>query len=236
MKVLITSGGTKIPIDKVRSITNMSNGTLGSKLAAQALKEGNSVIFLRAEKSKSPMQMTIDFDNTHPDECREKFEEQAAFHKNFSHLFYDYKYVTFEDYQKKLEALISLHKPDIIILAAAVSDYAPETVVDGKIRTGSDLNIALKPLPKVIASVRNWAGQRTFVVGFKLLVGVDEDELINAAKDSIRKNNLDLVCANDLNTLLCGNHQILVVDRLGRATRKMAGEVWDYILKKSCEA
>ena len=31
MKILITSGGTKIPIDLVRPITNMSRGTFGSK-------------------------------------------------------------------------------------------------------------------------------------------------------------------------------------------------------------
>ena len=33
MKILITSGGTKVPIDRVRSITNMSCGTFGSRIA-----------------------------------------------------------------------------------------------------------------------------------------------------------------------------------------------------------
>ena len=33
MKILITSGGTKVPIDRVRSITNMSQGTFGSRIA-----------------------------------------------------------------------------------------------------------------------------------------------------------------------------------------------------------
>ena len=32
MKVLITSGGTKVKMDLVRSITNMSRGTFGSQI------------------------------------------------------------------------------------------------------------------------------------------------------------------------------------------------------------
>ena len=37
MKVLITSGGTKIKSDMVRSITNMSRGTFGSKICESFL-------------------------------------------------------------------------------------------------------------------------------------------------------------------------------------------------------
>ena len=38
MKVLITSGGTKVPIDTVRHIGNMSSGTFGAKIAFQLLE------------------------------------------------------------------------------------------------------------------------------------------------------------------------------------------------------
>ena len=37
MKILVTSGGTKIPIDRVRDITNMSTGTFGSKIAIELI-------------------------------------------------------------------------------------------------------------------------------------------------------------------------------------------------------
>jgi len=60
MKVLITSGGTKVPIDKVRFITNMSSGTFGSRIALEALMTGNDVIFLHAEKSKTPFSGVVD--------------------------------------------------------------------------------------------------------------------------------------------------------------------------------
>lgn len=59
MKIFITSGGTKIPIDKVRNITNMSKGTFGSKIATESLRAGHDVYFYRAEDSKSPTQHVI---------------------------------------------------------------------------------------------------------------------------------------------------------------------------------
>ena len=40
MNILVTSGGTKIPIDRVRSITNMSRGTFGSRIADAFWTEG----------------------------------------------------------------------------------------------------------------------------------------------------------------------------------------------------
>ena len=55
MKILITSGGTKIKIDMVRSITNMSKGTFGSKIATEFLRYDNEhVTFLHAKDSKLP--------------------------------------------------------------------------------------------------------------------------------------------------------------------------------------
>ncbi len=39
MKILITSGGTRVPIDSVRSITNMSKGTYGKNLLVECVNE-----------------------------------------------------------------------------------------------------------------------------------------------------------------------------------------------------
>lgn len=61
MKILVTSGGTKIPIDKVRDITNMSKGTFGSKIATELLKLGHEIIFFKAKNSKSPFKFDYNF-------------------------------------------------------------------------------------------------------------------------------------------------------------------------------
>ena len=60
MKILVTSGGTKIPIDRVRDITNMSKGTFGSKIATELLKLNQEVYFLKAKGSRSPFKVEID--------------------------------------------------------------------------------------------------------------------------------------------------------------------------------
>ena len=38
MRVLLTSGGTRVPIDRVRDIRNMSMGTFGSRIALELLR------------------------------------------------------------------------------------------------------------------------------------------------------------------------------------------------------
>lgn len=188
MKILITSGGTKIPIDKVRSITNMSNGTFGSQISDSfncLQKTFCDIRFLMAKKSKFPKLQTG---------------------------FIPYFYETFWEYKNQLDNLLE-EQPDIIILAAAVSDYEVENYVDGKIRSKDELVIRLKPLPKLISTVREKC-PNSLICGFKLLVNSTEKELLDAAHDSIIKNKVDLVIANDLSTIKdTKNHSMWVVEQ-----------------------
>lgn len=186
---LLTSGGTKIKIDMVRSITNMSKGTFGSKIAHEILENGFDLTFLHAEGSKTPCTAT------NKSSC--KYIQRT--------------YVTFDDYAKCLDEEL-IHKPNIIILAAAVSDYGVENYVDGKIRSGGDLVIRLKPLPKLISMVREKCPM-SVICGFKLLVNSTEKELLDAATKSLVDNKLDLVVGNDLRDIKAGQHKLLVVEK-----------------------
>lgn len=188
MRVLITSGGTKIPIDRVRSITNMSKGTFGSQIADEFLhyERGNTIDFLMAKESKRP-----EYTNS---------RQTLNIHR----------YETFWEYKVKLYQLLKL-KPDIIILAAAVSDYEVENVIDGKIRSSDDMIIKLKPLPKLINLVKETCPD-AILCGFKLLVNSTKEELIAAAEKSIKDNNCDLVIANDLATIKdTKDHSMIIV-------------------------
>ena len=49
MRVLVTAGGTREPIDDARVIANTSTGRLGARLAAAAQAAGHEVLLLRAE-------------------------------------------------------------------------------------------------------------------------------------------------------------------------------------------
>lgn len=199
MKVLITSGGTVVKIDAVRKISNMSRGTFGSKIAdafynstafctdTSGVKECNCDIkFMMAKHSKIP---------TYPEiNC--------------------ITYETFDDYADMLFRQLELFTPDIIVLAAAVSDYGVENYVDGKIRTTDDLVIRLKPLPKLISMVRGLA-PKAVICGFKLLVNSTDDELKQACMDSLIKNDLDIIVGNDLRDIKAGNHRLLLYNKTG---------------------
>lgn len=191
MKVLITSGGTKVKIDMVRSITNMSKGTFGSKIA------DSFAATCRSRNTKCDIKFLMAKDSRYPSNPWTTFIE----------------YVTFDDYKKQLFNIIDNEKPDIIVLAAAVSDYGVSNYVDGKIRSKKSLVIKLTPLPKLISMVRKHAPNAT-ICGFKLLVNSTKEELIMAAKESLIKNKLDLVVGNDLRDIKNDNHILTIVERL----------------------
>lgn len=209
MRILITSGGTKVPIDRVRNITNMSSGTFGSKIAFEALKNGHEVVFVAAEGSKSPMSTTITcyqeggFDIT--DVCR-WYEERSEYIKQYK----EYRYATFDDYQKALKFGILTDHPDVVVLAAAVSDYGVKNYVDGKARSARSLIIQLEPLPKVISMVKQWA-PKVKLIGFKLLVDSTDIELTIAAEKSVKENGCEFVVANDLRDIKEGKHKLAFV-------------------------
>lgn len=232
-KILITSGGTKIKIDRVRSITNMSKGTFGSQIAESFYNDddNNEIIFLGAYDSRKPM-----FFKQKAFLNKERIEKKDGnFYQIGKHKIYAYE--TFEDYEKILFELIKKEKPDIIILSAAVSDYGVENYVDGKIRTTSDdMIIRLKPLPKLISKVRQSA-PNAFIVGFKLLVDSTEDELKEACVYSMNTNKLDMIVGNDLRDIQKNDHTLtlgtwgnenIVFEKFSKSQGKLS----DYLVNK----
>jgi phosphopantothenate-cysteine ligase len=215
MKILITSGGTKIPIDGVRSITNMSSGTFGSKIATEFLELKHEVVFMKAKGSKTPVSITIDGSPWNENASQDSLSEQDYAKwlyktRSWSGLYMEYEYTTYEQYAEMLKFVISVEKPDIIFLAAAVSDYGVENPVDGKIRSNDMLTIKLCQLPKLISRVKEWA-PKAKLVGFKLLVNSKDNELIDAAKRSVAENGCDMVVANDLRDIKDNNHILHLV-------------------------
>lgn len=209
MKILITSGGTKIPIDKVRDITNMSKGTFGSKIASELLKLGHEVIFFKAKNSKSPFQFDYNFFGKAA-LAQEAFNKKVDFVNQHYSRYNELEYSTFNEYREILERIIKFNQPDVVMLAAAVSDYGVENPHDGKIRSNDLLTIKLVQLPKIIHLIKTWH-PNCKLVGFKLLVGSKEYELVDAAKRSIAENGCDMIVANDLTDIKDGKHKVHLV-------------------------
>ena len=213
MKILITSGGTKVPIDRVRSITNMSRGTFGSRIAdaffdegLEAFRVGNEhgnpiekITFFMGDDSKTPALQTLNNSNN-PLEDGYRPIEYAV-------------YSTFDDYKSGIEELLKKETYDIIVAAAAVSDYGVANYYNGKYRSREDdMCIKLVKLPKILPIMRELAPNAT-ICGFKLLVDSTEDELLDAMKRQMVESNVDLVIGNDLRDIKNDNHKLTVMSK-----------------------
>jgi len=210
MKILVTSGGTKVPIDKVRDITNMSSGTFGSKIAKEFMLMGHEVVFLRAKGSKSPYSVNIDFANDE-DPFKKFTDLQLLFGRcHCMERYSEHEYRTFDEYFERLKFFVGVEQPDVVVLAAAVSDYGVENPFNGKVRSNDLLTIKLKQLPKIIYYIKEWC-PKARLVGFKLLVGSKDYQLKSAAVKSITENKCDMIVANDLQDIKENNHKILLV-------------------------
>lgn len=218
MKILVTSGGTKVPIDRVRSITNMSRGTFGSRIAdvffdkgLEAFRTGNKhgnpiekITFFMAKDSKRPNGQEIN------DETFEDGYRPMEF----------VKYSTFDEYKSGIEELLKKETYDIIVVAAAVSDYGVANYYNGKYRSREDdMCIKLVKLPKILPIMRELAPNAT-ICGFKLLVDSTEDELLDAMRKQIKESNVDLVIGNDLRDIKNDDHQLLVLSKRRGGPRK----------------
>lgn len=84
---------------------------------------------------------------------------------------------------------------DIIIKAAAVSDYTPTKVFDKKVKKqDDDLSIEFKRTPDILKYVGEHKNENQIVVGF----AAETNDLLDYAKEKIKKKNLDYIVANDI--------------------------------------
>lgn len=177
LSILITAGGTKIPIDSVRAITNTSSGRTGTMLADYLAQKNYSVDLLLSKEAEPPM-----------------------IAKNVN------RFETYNDLAKLLEEKLTKNKYDLVIHAAAVSDFAVEnTDSKGKIPSGQSMVLHLYPTEKIIAKIKKWNASCR-LVGFKLTDTPDED----SRSQSIRKlfsQSADWVIHNDLSEISQESHQ-----------------------------
>lgn len=218
MRILITSGGTKVPIDPVRSITNHSTGKFGADIAKAALQVNMDVIYLTSLEGISPFCESFncysinkkDFSTHAFKENVVKLQNLHAFSEKYRKHYTEYRYRNYSEYASLLKKVIENHQPDIVVLAAAVSDYVTENYSSDKIRSHGDLNIKLKTAPKLIHDVKKWK-PNVLLIGFKLLLDGTDSELIAAALKSILMHKADLIVANNLRSLEEGRHEIMLV-------------------------
>ncbi|MFA9480101.1 phosphopantothenoylcysteine decarboxylase [Phycisphaerales bacterium AB-hyl4] len=171
MRILITAGPTREPIDAVRFISNRSSGRMGVALAESAAAAGDEVTLLLGPVDVTPT---------------------AAARMRM------YQFNSSAELKQLLEA--HFHDCELLIMAAAVADYRPVCVHEGKLaREGAGtMRIELQPTPDLVALMasRKRANQR--VVAFAL---EEKAHLEERAAEKMRRKGVDAIVANPLGTM-----------------------------------
>jgi phosphopantothenoylcysteine decarboxylase/phosphopantothenate--cysteine ligase len=176
-KILITAGPTIEYIDPVRVITNQSTGKTGVLLASELVSAGAKVTFIYGPGKELPPK--------------------------------GIKLVRVETGKEMFDAVKKEMKQkfDIVILAAAVSDYIPENSSKTKIK--SDVNrivLKLKRAPKIIDYIKK-IQKNTFLIGFKAETNLPKEKLIREARKKLKESNANLIIANDVGLKYRMNNQ-----------------------------
>lgn len=86
---------------------------------------------------------------------------------------------------------------DIIIKAAAVADYTPIKTADHKIKkSDGDMSIELKRTKDILKYLGETRRNGQFICGFSM----ETENLIENSTKKLKKKNVDMICANSLNT------------------------------------
>lgn len=198
LKVIITSGGTIVKLDDVRHIGNFSGGMTACLIAEEFLRQGARVHYVHSPTAKRPFRRNFEID---PEKSLDReIERIRALKSEFDGIKADLKeycFETFEEYLWTVRGLAEKPDMDVIVLAAAVSDYgAPQK--SGKISSDKDeLLIKLTRNEKIISLVKK-LNPRIFLVGFKLMSGATPRDLIETAYRHGLKNSSNLTVANSV--------------------------------------
>jgi phosphopantothenoylcysteine decarboxylase/phosphopantothenate--cysteine ligase len=97
------------------------------------------------------------------------------------------------------------------IFCASVLDYEPAQKTLGKLKSGHDnLTVSFVPTPKIIDKIKVSNGIK---IGFKLEVGLSEQQAKQVAEEYIKKYNLNSLIVNELASVSSHNHHALAFEK-----------------------
>lgn len=184
-KVLVTAGPTREYLDPVRFLSNPSSGKMGIAMALAA-KELGAEIELLIGPSVHANELNQITNVTHFTSADELF---SLLKKKWGH-------------------------SDILIMAAAVSDWKAKDILERKVKKDEDVSFQFQRTPDILA----WAGQNKQssqkIIGFAM----ETEELLHNAQHKLVRKNADWILANllhqDGNSVFgSDNNEILAVGK-----------------------
>lgn len=208
-RIVICSGPTVEPIDPVRFLSNRSSGKSGLQLANEALKRGIPEIILIA--GPTCLNMANPGFTVIPVETALEMREQL---------------------QRYSDAA------EVIIMAAAVSDYRPAHYSKEKIKKDREtLTIQLVKNPDLLFELGQKKKPGQILVGY----AAETDNILENAREKFKRKNLDLLVLNEVSAQNPAFHvdtnQVYFITAHGFQKLEMmekstlASRVWDEIEK-----
>ena len=197
---------TRERIDSVRYIGNMSTGQTATRLADEMSRVGHTVTWLGARDAVQPGSV-------------DSLES----------------YYSFADLEAQLRLLLGSEEYDLVIHAAAVSDFSVDSIKlaasrpvganGGKLSSEAGLVVHLTPNPKLLDCLKSWSvNPELLVIGFKLTDTNDQHQRVEAIKKQFDQSGVDAVVHNDLSEISQTAHPFYLYVPARKAVRCIDSE------------
>ena len=202
-RILVTAGGTREPLDPVRFIGNRSSGKQGVALARAAAQRGAEVTLIVANLDDGVL-------DTLPGSIAVQHVSTTL--------------------ELQEAALLAAGTAELIIMAAAVADYRPETVADRKIKKetqGDTLDLRLVKNPDILHELTVGRHDGQVIVGFAAETEPDPDALLAIAVAKRERKGVDFLVVNRVGwtqTFGSDHNAVIVLDATGRNVAEAEGD------------
>lgn len=108
----------------------------------------------------------------------------------------------------ELTKMVKTIDHDIVIVPAALADFAPKDPMKGKLPSDGSIDLLLDPVPKVLPLIRK---KCKTVIGFKAESGLDRKALADKARKRLLEYDLKAVVANDIDVAGKSSTSVMII-------------------------
>ncbi|TKG64833.1 bifunctional phosphopantothenoylcysteine decarboxylase/phosphopantothenate--cysteine ligase CoaBC [Prauserella endophytica] len=169
LRVVVSAGGTREPLDPVRHLGNRSSGKQGYALARVAAQRGADVTLVAAHTEALPEPAGAEVVHVSTARRLGAAVEEAA------------------------------STADVVVMAAAVADFRPADTADHKIKKtdhSPDPTISLVRNPDILAGLVEARRPGQVIVGFAAETGDEHGSVLEHARAKLKRKGCDLLVVN----------------------------------------
>ncbi len=217
LRVAVSAGGTREPIDPVRFLGNRSSGRQGVALALAAADRGAEVALVAAHVETRVLEDAVRHPLVRIEHAGTAAELGEAMRRESA-------------------------EADVVVMAAAVADYRPAQVAEAKLtkEAGPLTRIELVENDDIVAGLAAARRPGQTIVAFAAETPADEDDLLDRTRRKRERKGVDLLVVNEVgwelgfesadNTAQVIGGRGDVLARASGSKRAVADAVWDAVI------